>query len=194
MTSSLSLDELTSLAKPLDEDGFCQTFPAPALVILASANDRDRGNTFQTLGAKALTLNEAHAARLHPELRRQEHAHKDVVVSFVVKSARNPFLSMITIGRAENNDVVIDHSTVSKVHAHIMKSGSQWVVDDDRSSNGTFMGDSRIEPGHALLLADGSIVRFGSSVTARFHTPEGLHRLLVSGAGPDRCVCSRPPM
>jgi DNA ligase (NAD+) len=47
------------------------------------------------------------------------------------------FPDRITIGRTSNNDVVINDSSVSRLHAYVRREGDKWVVADAGSKNGT---------------------------------------------------------
>ncbi len=56
-----------------------------------------------------------------------------------------PFLKeSITIGRAEDNGVVIDNLAVSSYHARIDKAGGDFILTDLQSTNGTFVNDARV--------------------------------------------------
>jgi len=35
----------------------------------------------------------------------------------------------ITIGRAQDNDIILENDTVSRYHAHIVYDGSQWNIE-----------------------------------------------------------------
>jgi hypothetical protein len=107
-------------------------------------------------------------------------------VIFLAKSARNPFDHMLTLGRAANNDIVLELLSVSKVHAYFTKGRAGWSVTDQRSTNGTFVDGQRLEPGTFVALADGAVVGIGPAVRAKFFAPSGLFRLLArhrTGAG-----------
>jgi len=45
----------------------------------------------------------------------------------------------ITIGRAPDNDLVLNSSEVSGHHARIIQDGQSWIIEDLRSTNGTFL-------------------------------------------------------
>lgn len=62
------------------------------------------------------------------------------------------------IGRSSGNDIVLDGPTVSGVHAMLILSGAKLAIEDLGSSNGTFLGRTRIERAD---LEDGSIVSVG---------------------------------
>jgi serine/threonine protein kinase len=48
---------------------------------------------------------------------------------------------------------------VSRHHARIYRSGSQWFIEDMNSTNGTFVNETMLTPGQPIPLANGSQVR-----------------------------------
>ena len=52
--------------------------------------------------------------------------------------------TMVTIGRATDNDIVVDNLAVSRKHAQIEKMGDAYVLTDLRSANGTFVNGERV--------------------------------------------------
>ena len=95
-----------------------------------------------------------------------------------MKTERNPFRQMITIGRSQNNDIVLDDKAVSKVHGYFVKTDFRWWVHDQPSTNGTFVDESRVPPG-GLPIADGSKISLGPRLTFSFYTARGLHQLIT---------------
>ena len=77
----------------------------------------------------------------------------DEVVDFADKA-------VITIGRDESNDVVVDSPVVSRYHAQVERVGQRYRVTDLRSANGTFVNDQQIE-GQVWLKPDDN-VRIGT--------------------------------
>lgn len=52
---------------------------------------------------------------------------------------------IITIGKATDNDFVIDNPSVSRSHARLYSTNSsEWIVEDLNSTNGTFVNDIQI--------------------------------------------------
>jgi hypothetical protein len=71
------------------------------------------------------------------------------------------FPSMITIGRTSNHDVVLSDIKVSKFHAFIRANGRRFELVDAGSSNGTWVGERRLQKREPHLLQVGDEVRFG---------------------------------
>jgi pSer/pThr/pTyr-binding forkhead associated (FHA) protein len=67
----------------------------------------------------------------------------------------------ITIGRHEDNTVVIDNLAVSGFHARIDKKGSDYILTDLQSTNGTFVNDEKIS---ARKLSHGDNILIGKHV------------------------------
>lgn len=77
----------------------------------------------------------------------------------------------ITIGRADDNDLVIDdrfssYETVSETHARLYQRAGYWIIKDLDSDNGVYVNRQRT--GHNILQ-EGWQVSIGS-VTFKFHT------------------------
>jgi hypothetical protein len=94
-------------------------------------------------------------------------------VHFVTKSDRNTFGTMITLGRIDNNDVVIDHPSVSKFHAYFTAGsrGDRWSVCDAESRYGTFSNDRRLRPSAPQPVESGQTLAFGKGPKFSFYTP-----------------------
>ncbi|MBT4837778.1 MAG: FHA domain-containing protein [Methylococcales bacterium] len=61
--------------------------------------------------------------------------------------------SIITIGRQSNNDIHIDNMAVSSVHAKIYHSNGSFFVEDNGSTNGTFLNGKEVKK-HELEKGD----------------------------------------
>ena len=70
------------------------------------------------------------------------------------------FKDEVTVGRGEDNDVVIPHASVSRAHARLMKRNGAYELMDLNSTNGTFVDDRRLNGSQPL--PNGSRVRFGN--------------------------------
>jgi hypothetical protein len=67
----------------------------------------------------------------------------------------------ITIGRAENSDLVIDDEFASTNHARLVKVSDGWMVQDLGSTNGTYLDGKKISSPVELKL--GAEVRIGKT-------------------------------
>lgn len=65
----------------------------------------------------------------------------------IVKTDRNPWADRILVGRAKNNDVVLNNQAVSKVHAYFTKSGPRLLLCAYQTLNPTLLKGMPIEPG-----------------------------------------------
>ena len=103
--------------------------------------------------------------------RRPETSQNEAVLAVLEASEdslagrRFAFSEQITMGRGEDNDVVIPEGFVSHHHAVIYQHGSQYVIEDLGSVNHTYVNDQLME-GRAYIKP-GDLVRIGM-VTLRF--------------------------
>src|SRR3954449_12130021 len=74
----------------------------------------------------------------------------------------------ITVGRVSDNAFEIPESSVSSHHAEIVLQGSDVLIRDLGSTNGTFINGEQI---NEAVLKPGQILRFGT-VELRLETPE----------------------
>ena len=74
----------------------------------------------------------------------------------------------ITIGRNEDNLITVDNLAVSGYHARIDAAGTDYILTDLQSTNGTFVNDKKVIS-HKLIHGDNVIV--------------GKHRLIFVGDG-----------
>jgi S1-C subfamily serine protease len=65
----------------------------------------------------------------------------------------------LTIGRDSTCDIHVPDTKASRVHAELVRSAGGYGVRDLGSSNGTYVGDRRVEDVH--VLAEGDVVRVG---------------------------------
>ena len=103
--------------------------------------------------------------------RRPETSQNEAVLAVLeagedsLAGRRFAFSEQITMGRGEDNDVVIPEGFVSHHHAVIYQHGSQYVIEDLGSVNHTYVNDQMME-GRAYIKP-GDLVRIGM-VTLRF--------------------------
>jgi pSer/pThr/pTyr-binding forkhead associated (FHA) protein len=68
----------------------------------------------------------------------------------------------ITIGRADDSTIVLADDYVSNHHARLVPNGTDWLVEDTGSTNGTFIGDNRL--GTPTVVAVGTRIKIGRNV------------------------------
>jgi two-component system, cell cycle response regulator len=71
-----------------------------------------------------------------------------------------------SIGRSIECTIRVDHESLSRVHAQVVRLGNDYLLEDMGSLNGCFVGDHRVA---RVALQDGDRLRLGSSVDLRFH-------------------------
>jgi len=90
--------------------------------------------------------------------------------------------TQIKVGRAPDNDWVIDDRTVSAHHALLTLLDGSIKVEDLNSSNGTFVADTlggwtKVQPGHPETAMISQPVRFGSIAITSSHDDQNLTHL-----------------
>ena len=81
---------------------------------------------------------------------------KEIELIFVAGGRR------LNVGRGTDNDVYLNHSSVSKVHAALrMDLQHNLLVADTGSTNGTHINGVRIPYGEARPIQDGDVIAFG---------------------------------
>ena len=71
-----------------------------------------------------------------------------------------------TIGRWEDNDLVVDDRWVSRHHARVLREGTQYVIEDLDSKNGTFVNGTRIAG--PTVLSDGDEIQMTPLIALTF--------------------------
>jgi hypothetical protein len=81
----------------------------------------------------------------------------------------------ITLGRAANNDIMLDDSTVSRFHASFQQEERTgvWYLNDAESQNGSFVEGARVSPRLPAPLTSGASLGFGD-VRVLFLMPESF--------------------
>jgi pSer/pThr/pTyr-binding forkhead associated (FHA) protein len=67
----------------------------------------------------------------------------------------------IVVGRASNSDLRLPDLSVSARHASFRQRGSEYLILDEGSTNGTFVGPVRLSPQAPRVVRTGDHVRFG---------------------------------
>lgn len=68
----------------------------------------------------------------------------------------------LSVGRASDNELMLNHTSVSKIHAALlMSTEGTLLVADTGSTNGTYINGRRISYGESRLIEEGDVVGFG---------------------------------
>lgn len=98
-----------------------------------------------------------------------------------------------TIGRTDANFILLSDDSVSRQHARIRRHGDEYAVEDNGSSNHTFVNDKKLD--RATIIHSGDRVKFGNvefvfvpgqadvdlQAFARASTSEGLNPAQIMG-------------
>lgn len=142
----------------LDPDAFRDEVEGTWLLFRLPPGDLDETFTTQRRGAIG--------SRVGPE----------VVIKLAKRAGSNAFGNMVTVGRADNNDIVIEHASVSKFHAFFKHDGGIWTVRDAPSLNGTTVDGEAAD--RATPIHTGQVVAFGDVVEAVLVDAEALYSRL----------------
>ncbi len=97
-----------------------------------------------------------------PAKRRGQPSHVLVVEGQNAGERADLDQAPIIIGRGPDAAIRLDDDYVSTRHARIAASGDQWFVEDLGSTNGTYIGNARINQPTAITL--GTRVRIGKTI------------------------------
>jgi len=102
------------------------------------------------------------------------------VVIEIAKRANSAPVTMICLGRAANNDIVIANNTVSKVHTYFLvpEEGGPCKIVDANSTNGTVVNNKRLIAYKNEPLFNRDNIQFGPSIQMVYLTSEGFYDLL----------------
>jgi pSer/pThr/pTyr-binding forkhead associated (FHA) protein len=82
------------------------------------------------------------------------------------QTTASPNARIIRIGRSADNDIVVDDARMSGHHARLIISGSDTLIEDLGSSNGTFVNSPDRKATSPMPLTETDIVSFGSLAIA----------------------------
>lgn len=83
--------------------------------------------------------------------------------------------SRLSVGRTKENALIIEDTSISKIHATLFINAEKTLmVADTGSTNGTFLGGKRIAYGKALPISDTDKVRFGTIEVALEYVPKEI--------------------
>jgi pSer/pThr/pTyr-binding forkhead associated (FHA) protein len=75
-----------------------------------------------------------------------------------------PLAGDTTIGREDDNTLILLTKSVSRHHARLRNHDGRWFIEDRGSYNGTFVNDVRVQPGTQVPLRHADRLVLGSAV------------------------------
>lgn len=88
--------------------------------------------------------------------------------------------NQLTIGRALDNDIIVQSEAISRLHAHMAESDGAWYIRDNGSKNGVIVNGQKVAE---AWLTSGDIVQIGDFIF-RFNQPQSAGHS-QSGASPE---------
>jgi hypothetical protein len=161
--------ELIALARRTDEKTFVAKHKGIFLVVSEAGDAAPEANVRETRRTERDHLAAAPAP-------------KSFKIVPVARRGTSPFADMVTLGRAEENDIVVRHTTVSKLHACFQENAAGvWTLTDKGSTNGTWVGGMRLKPDEPLRLGPSELIDFGDCTFA-LKAADGLWRFIGAAA------------
>ena len=164
----VAFDLIRERAATTTREQFVEQFPAPALLAMV-------GGTDPALDQEMLDPNRSGVQLLTVSIKSRSVLRYLGKLAFIAKRPGNPFTHLVSIGRSASNDITVAVDSVSKVHGYFVRDGVAWSFTDHGSTNGSLLGDRKIEPGDKVLLFEGSVLQLGLEVMLEFLGPEGLY-------------------
>ena len=165
-------DDWRAVVAARGKEAFVAAYPHPFLLALSGLEaPQGPARTIRMEGGPEL-INAIMAERR----RMQAEGRDKGPVVLPVRKVQTTFPSMITVGRAKNNDIVVPDALVSKFHAFFRQlDDGDWGVADAGSANGTRLGDVDLAPkGQPERVRPGDRITFGGVSAFRFLDAGGL--------------------
>ncbi len=161
----MDVDELAATAKQLTREGFVARYPHLFFLFYDDGGSISAAQFATEISPRSAKPPMALAGKLK--------------VLEIKKGPANPYADRISIGRARNCDVVLRHSSVSKLHAHVRhEADGSWLLIDSGSHNGTSVGNRGVLPESPAPLRSGDLVTFGA-ITVRCVDAGELHTVVT---------------
>ncbi len=92
----------------------------------------------------------------------------------------------VRVGRSQDSELWLSDDGVSRRHATLLRQGSSYVIKDEGSANGTFVGGVKVD---SHELRDGDVIQFGPTAVFRYtlsdESQEALLRQLYDASVTD---------
>ncbi|MHC4598819.1 MAG: FHA domain-containing protein [Planctomycetota bacterium] len=166
MAHHVTMKEFHEKYGSLDKEAFVSRVKTPVLVVELDPKEQTDDSRFKT-------LDQPDGEERSTEQVSKKDGPFDVGEFLAVpleKTDRNTFHNMITLGRSSNNDVVVPHASVSKLHAifRVDPSTQRVSISDAGSSFGSLLNGKPLPQGVDTQLNSGDTIRLADSVKATF--------------------------
>ena len=162
-----TVEEYVDAARKMEREAFCQHVGVSVLVAVTP----ETGPTLQSNPTKIKTVEEIEAAHF------QKQNLDPSAMVLEIRPAQEAAKGRVSLGRSEDNDLVLQDDTVSSHHAIFTSENGQTAVEDQRSTNGSLINSGLLPPGWPIGLKDGDVVSFGDTSLA-FFTSGGFYEAL----------------
>lgn len=174
--SETLLEELKVPAATLEASNFARRYEGLYL-LGAYSTSQEAGDdqwAFHTMG-RGKRPSELRLGVVSAEI----EARRQRFVMRVEKTDRNPFAGRISVGRAPNNDIVLRHPSVSKLHAQFVTepTSDHLTLVDVGSRNGTLHNRQPLAADEPRSVRSGDRVRFGDMVCELLRAELLYHQL-----------------
>lgn len=160
-TDVRELGELVDEAFSLSEEAFSARYPYSFLV--SEVAEAQAGEaSYQTMASSRQRTGDAAQWKAYP----------------VVKSSRNKFTNMITIGRTQNNDIIMEDPSVSKFHAFLQGGEGEWKLCDAGSRFGTFVDGAKVDDTKGVKLLPTSRITLAATVNLKLYNSAQLYQMI----------------
>ena len=100
---------------------------------------------------------------------RLSKVHKPGPMVLVFQGRNIPITSRITVGRDEDNSIVLDDPLASRHHAVIQKLKDEYFIEDLDSTNATFVNNKRVHLGKYVRLRPDDTILIGRTELSLRH-------------------------
>ena len=146
--------DFVALARQSTRSQFVAACPFPLLVSSSNLVSRPAPRTAGILDREVLQAMEASAVK---------PSGRPHVTVLAVRKLGDERADRVTAGRGLESDIIIDHATISKLHATFVKQARGYELADAGSRNGTWLSGRLLERNGppSALVESGDTVRFG---------------------------------
>ena len=95
-----------------------------------------------------------------------------------LRSSSKPDARRLLLGSSAACDIIVSDQSVSRQHAWIERKGEDYFIEDNHSTNGTWLDSDMLLPGNQLKLSPGCLITLGSTDLI-FLDPTGFYHFVT---------------